>query len=162
MDSDNTNSITFPLSSRLNALKTASLSWEVYLITFSPLLSAGFGRKDVVEHLLQTGANVHARDDGGLIPLHNACSFGHSEVRECGLWSASDCVYFYQELFNLSFSGTCLLPFHPVLHLGCSRGHRVFPQTANIPAWSLGSVSSIVRPSIHLFIHPSIHFLLTS
>ena len=26
------------------------------------------------------GANVHARDDGGLIPLHNACSFGHAEV----------------------------------------------------------------------------------
>ncbi|XP_061656623.1 poly [ADP-ribose] polymerase tankyrase-1 [Syngnathoides biaculeatus] len=47
----------------------------------SPLhFAAGFGRKDVVEHLLQTGANVHARDDGGLIPLHNACSFGHSEV----------------------------------------------------------------------------------
>ncbi|MEQ2261526.1 hypothetical protein XENORESO_011655 [Xenotaenia resolanae] len=42
--------------------------------------AAGFGRKDVVDHLLQTGANVHARDDGGLIPLHNACSFGHSEV----------------------------------------------------------------------------------
>lgn len=44
-------------------------------------LDSGFGRKDVVDHLLQTGANVHARDDGGLIPLHNACSFGHSEVR---------------------------------------------------------------------------------
>uniref|UniRef100_UPI0025AE8597 poly [ADP-ribose] polymerase tankyrase-1 isoform X1 n=1 Tax=Doryrhamphus excisus TaxID=161450 RepID=UPI0025AE8597 len=42
--------------------------------------AAGFGRKDVVDHLLQNGANVHARDDGGLIPLHNACSFGHSEV----------------------------------------------------------------------------------
>ncbi|XP_077478539.1 poly [ADP-ribose] polymerase tankyrase-1-like [Stigmatopora argus] len=42
--------------------------------------AAGFGRKDVVDQLLQTGANVHARDDGGLIPLHNACSFGHSEV----------------------------------------------------------------------------------
>jgi len=41
---------------------------------------AGFGRKDVVEYLLQSGANVHARDDGGLIPLHNACSFGHAEV----------------------------------------------------------------------------------
>ncbi|NXE53021.1 TNKS2 protein, partial [Casuarius casuarius] len=40
----------------------------------------GFGRKDVVEYLLQSGANVHARDDGGLIPLHNACSFGHAEV----------------------------------------------------------------------------------
>uniref|UniRef100_A0ABM0N060 Poly [ADP-ribose] polymerase n=1 Tax=Saccoglossus kowalevskii TaxID=10224 RepID=A0ABM0N060_SACKO len=42
--------------------------------------AAGFGRKDVVEHLLQHGANVHSRDDGGLIPLHNACSFGHAEV----------------------------------------------------------------------------------
>ncbi|XP_075791247.1 poly [ADP-ribose] polymerase tankyrase-2 isoform X3 [Pelodiscus sinensis] len=47
----------------------------------SPLhFAAGFGRKDVVEYLLQSGANVHARDDGGLIPLHNACSFGHVEV----------------------------------------------------------------------------------
>lgn len=40
----------------------------------------GFGRKDVVEHLLECGASVHARDDGGLISLHNACSFGHAEV----------------------------------------------------------------------------------
>ncbi|KAJ8025370.1 Tankyrase-1 [Holothuria leucospilota] len=47
----------------------------------SPLhFAAGFGRKDVVEYLLQNGANVHARDDGGLNPLHNACSFGHAEV----------------------------------------------------------------------------------
>ncbi|XP_048360861.1 poly [ADP-ribose] polymerase tankyrase-2 isoform X2 [Sphaerodactylus townsendi] len=47
----------------------------------SPLhFAAGFGRRDVVEYLLQSGANVHARDDGGLIPLHNACSFGHAEV----------------------------------------------------------------------------------
>ncbi|XP_076814893.1 poly [ADP-ribose] polymerase tankyrase-2-like [Clavelina lepadiformis] len=42
--------------------------------------AAGFGRREVVEHLLQCGANVHAQDDGGLIPLHNACSFGHAEV----------------------------------------------------------------------------------
>ena len=34
----------------------------------------------MVEHLLQLGASVHARDDGGLIPLHNAGSFGHAEV----------------------------------------------------------------------------------
>uniref|UniRef100_A0A3P9DUZ6 Poly [ADP-ribose] polymerase n=1 Tax=Maylandia zebra TaxID=106582 RepID=A0A3P9DUZ6_9CICH len=39
-----------------------------------------FGRKDVVDFLLQNGANVHARDDGGPISLHNACSFGHAEV----------------------------------------------------------------------------------
>ncbi|XP_014663274.1 PREDICTED: tankyrase-1-like [Priapulus caudatus] len=42
--------------------------------------AAGFGRRDVVEHLLERGADVHSRDDGGLIPLHNACSFGHAEV----------------------------------------------------------------------------------
>lgn len=40
----------------------------------------GFGRKDVVEHLLNVGASIDARDDGGLIPLHNACSFGHADV----------------------------------------------------------------------------------
>lgn len=53
---------------------------SLYFHLLSDLIS-GFGRRDVVDHLLQTGANVHARDDGGLIPLHNACSFGHSEVR---------------------------------------------------------------------------------
>lgn len=51
---------------------------------------AGFGRKDVVEHLLQNGANVHARDDGGLIPLHNACSFGHAEVVSLMLCQGAD------------------------------------------------------------------------
>ncbi|KAA0719985.1 Tankyrase-1 [Triplophysa tibetana] len=52
--------------------------------------AAGFGRKDVVEHLLQTGADVHARDDGGLIPLHNACSFGHAEVVSLLLCQGAD------------------------------------------------------------------------
>uniref|UniRef100_A0A674E9X1 Poly [ADP-ribose] polymerase n=1 Tax=Salmo trutta TaxID=8032 RepID=A0A674E9X1_SALTR len=52
--------------------------------------AAGFGRKDVVEHLLQTGANVHACDDGGLIPLHNACSFGHAEVVSLLLCQGAD------------------------------------------------------------------------
>lgn len=44
----------------------------------------------MVEHLLQTGANVHARDDGGLIPLHNACSFGHAEVVSLLLCQGAD------------------------------------------------------------------------
>ncbi|CAB1352234.1 unnamed protein product [Coregonus sp. 'balchen'] len=52
--------------------------------------AAGFGRKDVVEHLLETGADVHARDDGGLIPLHNACSFGHAEVVSLLLCQGAD------------------------------------------------------------------------
>ena len=50
----------------------------------------GFGRKDVVEHLLECGASVHAKDDGGLIPLHNACSFGHAEVVQLLLRSGAD------------------------------------------------------------------------
>ncbi len=29
-----------------------------------------------MEHLLEEGADVNAKDKGGLIPLHNASSFG--------------------------------------------------------------------------------------
>lgn len=43
-----------------------------------------------MEHLLHNGANVHARDDGGLIPLHNACSFGHAEVVQLLLKHGAD------------------------------------------------------------------------
>ena len=35
-----------------------------------------------VQLLLQNGADVHAKDKGGLVPLHNACSYGHFEVTE--------------------------------------------------------------------------------
>lgn len=44
----------------------------------------------MVEHLLQCGAHVLARDDGGLIPLHNACSFGHAEVVQLLLAHGAD------------------------------------------------------------------------
>ena len=43
-------------------------------------LSLGYGRRDVVEFLLSAGAQIQARDDGGLHPIHNACSFGHADV----------------------------------------------------------------------------------
>lgn len=42
--------------------------------------AAGFGRVDLVAHLLAAGADVEASDEGGLLPLHNACSFGHVDV----------------------------------------------------------------------------------
>ncbi|VEL20491.1 unnamed protein product [Protopolystoma xenopodis] len=34
----------------------------------------------VVEYLLENGADVNAQDKGGLIPLHNASSYGHIDV----------------------------------------------------------------------------------
>lgn len=41
--------------------------------------AAGYNRLAVVEYLLQHGADVQAKDKGGLVPLHNACSYGHYE-----------------------------------------------------------------------------------
>lgn len=38
--------------------------------------AAGYNRVQVVEFLLEHGAEVHASDKGGLVPLHNACSYG--------------------------------------------------------------------------------------
>ena len=45
--------------------------------------ASGFGRKDIVEYLLHLNANVSAKDDGGLQPLHNACSFGQFYLKYC-------------------------------------------------------------------------------
>ncbi len=30
--------------------------------------------------MVKHGGDVHAKDKGGLVPLHNACSYGHYEV----------------------------------------------------------------------------------
>lgn len=45
---------------------------------FSPFcnLPAGYNNLEVAEYLLQHGADVNAQDKGGLIPLHNAASYG--------------------------------------------------------------------------------------
>ena len=56
-------------------------------------MQLGYGRREAVEHLLAMGANVLARDDGGLIPLHNACSFGHAEVS----------LFYFLKLFFVNF-----------------------------------------------------------
>lgn len=49
-----------------------------YVHTFN----LGYNRVPVVEFLLEHGAEVHTSDKGGLVPLHNACSYGHYEVTE--------------------------------------------------------------------------------
>lgn len=41
-------------------------------------LSAGYNNLEVAEYLLEHGADVNAQDKGGLIPLHNAASYGVS------------------------------------------------------------------------------------
>ena len=42
------------------------------------LCLAGYNNVDVAEFLLENGADVNAQDKGGLIPLHNASSYGVS------------------------------------------------------------------------------------
>ncbi|XDV45025.1 hypothetical protein PO909_013203 [Leuciscus waleckii] len=44
-------------------------------------LAAGYNNLEVAEYLLQHGAEVNSQDKGGLIPLHNAASYGTDDVR---------------------------------------------------------------------------------
>lgn len=39
-----------------------------------------FPNVKTLEFLLESGADVNAKDKGGLIPLHNASSYGHVDV----------------------------------------------------------------------------------
>ena len=66
--------------------------------------SAGYNHLDVVEFLLEQGADVNAKDKGGLIPLHNASSFG------VGL--SKPCICAYLHLSNV-FSDCSMLMWQP-------------------------------------------------
>ena len=70
-----------------------------YFIHLSSLLvsppsfhTGGYNHLDVVEYLLEKGADVNAKDKGGLIPLHNAASYG---VRSCNLIMTPNSSYMY-------------------------------------------------------------------
>uniref|UniRef100_I3RSE8 Poly [ADP-ribose] polymerase n=1 Tax=Drosophila buzzatii TaxID=7264 RepID=I3RSE8_DROBU len=83
-----------PLRELFEACKTGEIAKVKKLITpqtvnardtagrkSTPLhFAAGYGRREVVEFLLSSGASIQACDEGGLHPLHNCCSFGHAEV----------------------------------------------------------------------------------
>jgi tankyrase len=43
-------------------------------------LAAGYNHLDIAEYFLQMNANAEIKDKGGLIPLHNAASYGHVEM----------------------------------------------------------------------------------
>ena len=55
------------------------------------LSAAGYNHLDVVEYLLENGADVNARDKGGLIPLHNASSYGVCTYLQ--YWPRSECCW---------------------------------------------------------------------
>lgn len=45
--------------------------------------------------LFYLGADVLAKDKGGLVPLHNACSYGHYEVAELLVKKGNEKIYGY-------------------------------------------------------------------
>lgn len=53
-------------------------------VTFLCILfsTAGYNNLEVAEYLLEHGADVNAQDKGGLIPLHNAASYGVSAIAD--------------------------------------------------------------------------------
>lgn len=56
------------------------------------VLPAGYNNLEVAEYLLEHGADVNAQDKGGLIPLHNAASYGVSLTVTCDLLPEAVCV----------------------------------------------------------------------
>ncbi len=57
-------------------------------------LVAGYNHLEVVELLLEQGADVNAKDKGGLIPLHNASSFGVSHCQSVSHpWQEFTCCF---------------------------------------------------------------------
>lgn len=52
--------------------------WYTFSRIILFFLTAGYNNLEVAEYLLEHGADVNAQDKGGLIPLHNAASYGVS------------------------------------------------------------------------------------
>lgn len=56
--------------------------FHLVLFIYPPLPHvAGYNNLEVAEYLLEHGADVNAQDKGGLIPLHNAASYGVRRAR---------------------------------------------------------------------------------
>ncbi|XP_072522853.1 poly [ADP-ribose] polymerase tankyrase-2-like isoform X2 [Salminus brasiliensis] len=65
-------------------------------------LAAGYNGLEVAEYLLQHGAEVNLQDKGGLIPLHNAASYGADNV--CPLLTAA-MLHAKPQIISVSASG---------------------------------------------------------
>lgn len=66
--------------------------------------SAGYNNLEVAEYLLEHGADVNAQDKGGLIPLHNAASYGVSLLKHIKLYLLINLLslFFIQLVFYFS------------------------------------------------------------
>lgn len=73
---------------------------------FSCFSSAGYNNLEVAEYLLEHGADVNAQDKGGLIPLHNAASYGVS------LLSINANTYIHKNLLHTD----PVILFHSLTH----------------------------------------------
>lgn len=58
---------------------------------------AGYNNMEVAEFLLERGADVNMQDKGGLIPLHNAASYGVSVVLGKRDGNSSVTLYFFMD-----------------------------------------------------------------
>ncbi|RDL32991.1 Ankyrin repeat-containing protein [Venustampulla echinocandica] len=73
-------------------------------------IAAAHDRDDIVQLLLQYGASVHARSDGGWTPLHNACKIGSLNIVRILIAAGAD------------INGKLLTGMSP-LHLAAEGGH---------------------------------------
>jgi tankyrase len=60
-------------------------------------LASGYNNLEVAEYLLENGADCNASDKGGLIPLHNAASYGYVFSSYTTLYLIFSLKHFYSK-----------------------------------------------------------------
>jgi hypothetical protein len=73
------------------------------MLLFPPAL-AGYNNLEVAEYLLQHGADVNAQDKGGLIPLHNAASYGVSSKWMSPRAHGTGCGFLFHKELNKTYT----------------------------------------------------------
>ena len=96
-------------------------SFSFFLFPFF-LYVAGYNHLDVAEYLLQNGADVNAKDKGGLVPLHNASSYG---VCASGVTMYSSWLNYDQPQFFVTLTVCVWLKYNFFLNLFVECGSRI-------------------------------------